>query len=302
MVADSLKDTDDDDSDIDENDPDFLNELSQIVEPDADVGEAEAPEDVQTFTPTSAVSQVDLIKSRIEMYKTAESNAKTGNDTGKARRIGRGLKTLESQLKQAKSGKTIPADEIPPEVTTKVATQPIVPADPAAPSKPTPVAVPSRAAPLPPPPSESISETKPTIKVDQEIIEKLLARQREYKIAALTAKKSGNTEAAINLVKIAKMFDAVIKAAQEGQPVDLSDMPPSPSEITATEPVPEPAKEEAENQNKCEDPQIMENVVPEPETLITASTILEALIQRLDKYKSVEQAAKDEENSSKARR
>lgn len=36
--------------------------------------------------------------------------------------------------------------------------------------------------------------------------------------------------------------------------------------------------------------------------MITATTVLEALTQRLDKYKSVEQAAKDEGNTSKARR
>lgn len=305
MVAESLKDVDDDDSDIDENDPDLLNELSEIVEPDDEQMLVDKPppdEEVPTFTPTSTVNQVDLIKVRIEMYKTAESNAKAANDSSKARRFNRGLKTLEGLLKQAKAGKTIPADDIPPEVTTKVAAKPLVPDDtPAEPPAALPT-VPTRVAPAPPPPSNPVIESKPVLKVDEEAIEKLLARQREYKVAALQAKKSGNNEAALNFVKISKMFDAVIKAAQEGQPVDLSDMPPSPQASISTEPIPEQTKQESESQNKCEDPTIQENVVAEPETLITASTILEALVQRLEKYKAVEQAAKDEDNSSKARR
>lgn len=41
---------------------------------------------------------------------------------------------------------------------------------------------------------------------------------------------------------------------------------------------------------------------PTEETLVTATTVLEALTQRLEKYKSTEQAAKDEGNTSKARR
>ncbi len=36
--------------------------------------------------------------------------------------------------------------------------------------------------------------------------------------------------------------------------------------------------------------------------MVTPTTVMEALTQRLAKYKSVEQAAKDEGNSSKARR
>lgn len=303
MVADSMKDIDDDDSDIDENDPDLLDELSAITEPNAT--EKPSPPD-DTFIPTtSSLNTTDVLQNRIEMYKMAESNAKAANDSGRARRFGRGLKTLEDLLKQAKAGKTINMDDVPPEVTAKVA-----PAEPVA----APPVAPTRSAPAPPPKPVAAAVVAP--KIDEQIIATLLARQRDYKLAALAAKKSGDTEAALNFVKIAKMFDAVVQAAQAGQTVDLSDMPPPPNEMQAagggggriqsagpSSIVEQPVKEESESQNRTEDPASRDaEPLAEPEPLLTASTVLEALVQRLDKYKSVEQAAKDEDNTSKARR
>ena len=311
MVAESLRDVDEDDSDIDENDPDLLSELSEIV-PSNEMGQtpnAQTPEEKSTesevFIPTTSGGVTDLLQSRIAMYRLAESNAKASGDVSKARRFGRGLKTLEGLLKQAKSGNAVNVDDIPPEVVTK-AVEPKVP-EPEAdvvtqPSRPAP---PPPAAITPPSPVSPQSPAKETVsapKVDEEKLALLLARQKEYKVAALLAKKSGDTEKALGYVKIAKMFDTVIGAAQAGQPVDLSDMPPSPNSLTtAATPMEAQPKEDAERQSNAE--QLPEEVVPsEPEQLITASTILEALTQRLEKYKSVEQAAKDESNSSKARR
>lgn len=289
MVAESLQDVDDD-SDVDENDPDLLNELSEITE--SNVGSVATPSDepVETFVPTSSISVPDLLKERIAMYQVAEANAKTANDSSKARRIGRGLKTLEGLLKQAKAGRPVNMDDIPPEVTVKVSSVPLVPPSPVVES------------PVPPQAADPVKlDTVP--KVDEEIVGTLLARQREYKVAALTAKKAGNSEAALGFVKIAKMFEAVITAAQNGQAVDLSDMPPSPVAATVPAPTLEPAREEAESQNRTEDPVLVAAEVQQPpEELVTGTTVLEALLQRLNKYKAVEQAAKDEDNSSKARR
>lgn len=313
MVAESLRDVDlDDDDDIDENDPDLLNELSEIVEPEEVepnfTSTPQAPSNV--IVPTTN-SMPDLLKARIEMYKLAEANAKAANDSSKARRIGRGLKTLETLFKQASAGKTINPDDIPPEVATGGA-KPAVPSDDA--NNEPPVLTPVRSAPAipntpvaPASPPEPITfepttdvSTKP---INSEKISLLLARQREYKVAALSAKKSGDTEKALGFVKIAKMFDAVIKAAQDGQPVDLSDMPPPPSELQipmGTQKPAEPAKEESQTQHSAEDNPPAP--APAEETITTPTTVLEALTQRLVKYKSVEQAAKDEGNSSKARR
>lgn len=337
MVAESLRDVDlDDDDDIDENDPDLLNELSEIVEPEEmeqDTAPAPTPKAQSNVILPTTNSMPDLLKARIEMYKLAEANAKAANDSSKARRIGRGLKTLETMYKQASAGKTINPDEIPPEVATGGA-KPQSTAT-SNDNDETPVLTPARAAPAipntpaaPASPPEPISFTptsdEPPKPDNSEKIALLLARQREYKVAALAAKKSGDTEKALGFVKISKMFDAVIKAAQDGQPVDLSDMPPPPSEVQAQMERQKPAeteKEESQTQNATEDVPaagklwiVLDRMdwvtknwkfsVPTPpeEVLVTATTVLEALTQRLDKYKSVEQAAKDEGNSSKARR
>lgn len=302
MVAESLREVEDD-SDVDENDPDLLNELSEITESNVPIA-TPSDEPVETFVPTSSISVPDLLKERITMYQQAEANAKAANDSSKARRIGRGLKTLEGLLKQAKAGRPVNMDDIPPEVTVKVSSTPVIPSPIVEP----PAAVPTRSAPAPPPQAEPM-EVDAVPKVDEEIVATLIARQREYKVAALTAKKAGNTESALGFVKIAKMFEAVITAAKNGQAVDLSDMPPSPGDIAAGPvtaapiPVAQPVREEAENQNRTEDPSLVSaQVQQQEEELVTGSTVLEALVQRLNKYKAVEQAAKDEDNSSKARR
>lgn len=50
------------------------------------------------------------------MYKTAERKAKSENESGKARRFGRGVKTLEHLLATSKTGEEIDQSEIPPEL------------------------------------------------------------------------------------------------------------------------------------------------------------------------------------------
>lgn len=301
MVAESLKDVDDDDSDIDENDPDLLSELQGITG-----GEEEAIDDEDTtppeiFIPTTAVSQADLIASRLEMYRLAETNAKASGDSGKARRFNRGLKTLESQLKQAKLGKPINPDDIPPEVVTKVTPviQPTPPVVPPPSSEPPPLPAPVRAAPPPPPPTTTpVKNVEHPTNVNPQIIAALQARKREYVVVALAAKKSGDMESAKQFARILKLFDGVIANAQAGQTVDLSDMPPTPGSVQTSTPSVVPAKEEAERQSEAEPvPKRAADPIPNAPT-----SIAEALQQRLDKYRSVEQSAKDEANSSKARR
>lgn len=272
MVAESLRDVDldDDDDDMDENDPDLLNELSEIVEPEETQQDfTPAPQSQTNVILPTTNSMPELLKARVEMYKLAEANAKAANDTSKARRIGRGLKTLETMLKQALAGKTINKDEIPPEVATgapktetpsddndetpvlaPVRSAPAIPNTPAIPSAPvTPVTPPA-------PMTFAPTTEEPTKTVNSETITLLVARQREYKLAALSAKKGGDTEKALGFVKISKIFDAVIKAAQDGQPVDLSDMPPPPSELkiqTEEQKPAETVKEESQTQNTTED-------------------------------------------------
>lgn len=119
IAADSLKDIDVYDDDGDDDDPELLNELSQIIEPNEKRDAAAV--DLPTTTGSSVLAEVPaLLTERIEMYKVAEANATSANESCRARRFARGLSTLETMLKEALSGKTIKMDDIPPEVTTKV--------------------------------------------------------------------------------------------------------------------------------------------------------------------------------------
>ncbi|KAH8319046.1 hypothetical protein KR067_005763 [Drosophila pandora] len=307
MIADSLRDvSDDDDDDALENDSDLLGELSAIGVEHEDVEEepaAAAPVDdeepPQTFLPTTTVDTLGIIKQRLEMYKVAEANASAAGDSGKARRFGRGLKTLQTLHKQAAAGKTINVDDIPPEVSVKPAASVDPAPPPEAEAPPAAPLVPARAAPaLPPAPQTPTDSTAPSVSSNP-LVAQMRTRQNEYKAAALQSKRSGDTATALQFLKVVKQFDVVVKMCEEGQEVDLSDMPPPPSEFleflakmqgsagesAPAAPAPAPAPAPAS-----------------PAAVPPASTILEALQQRLEKYQSVEAAAKEENNTSKARR
>ncbi|XP_062559950.1 coiled-coil and C2 domain-containing protein 1-like isoform X2 [Armigeres subalbatus] len=327
MVAASLRDvgSDEDLSDGDD-DSDLLNELAEIaggnaVDEEPDLDRASPPK--RAASSGSAIK--DVIKSRIEMYTIAEQNAKKANDSSKARRFNRGLKTLKDLLKQAEAGKTVDPNDIPPEVSVKSTSSEPKPDPPKEDKSPDVPIVPTRRAPAPPPPAspapifeatsvEKESEPKSEPQSDPQL-SLLNTRKMQYKTAALEAKKAGNTENAIRYIKIVKQFDSVIQALENGQEVDLSKMPPPPAELdkmsTATPPPvpPRAKKEEDQTQKDAEVPNVSNISVPEEpdqpdeeEVLIQASSIGEALQQRLEKYQSVEKAAKDEGNASKARR
>ncbi|KAJ8947481.1 hypothetical protein NQ318_009784 [Aromia moschata] len=306
MVADSMKDVpSDEELSVDENDPELLGELNELT---GDVEEEDTSPPSDAVSPASdSSSVVDALLNRLKNYETAEANAKSAGETSKARRYGRAIKTLKDLIKQAKQGKSINLndDSVPPEIQVG-GPKPPAPNE----SQDVPVSVPTRRAPQIPtvpqdPPlipdviHEQVEEKKQEI--DKELLNMLTERQKEYKIAALKCKKAGDAETAIKYVKIAKQFDHVMTAVQNGEPVDLSKMPGPPGE---SPPNSEPRVEESETQKNT----IPEIPVPEaaadlpPETLITASTVLEALEQRLAVYKEHEAQAKEQGNSSKARR
>ncbi|XP_055598527.1 coiled-coil and C2 domain-containing protein 1-like isoform X1 [Uranotaenia lowii] len=341
MVAASLRDvgSDDEDSDVDDND--LMGELAELTGGDAVQEESSVEKGSPPKKAASGGNSVkDLLKARIEMYTTAEENAKKAGDSSKARRFNRGLKTLKDLLKQAEAGKTVDANEIPPEVSVKVAGAVAPkPETPAVESPTITPPVPVRRAPAPPPvvPAPILNPTispqsiaEPSKEKPSPVLEPMIAgpskisegnpklkmlneRKAQYKQAAIEAKKSGNNEKAIQFIKIVKQFENVIQALESGQEVDLSKMPPPPSNVdqksTGPPVPPRPSKEINEIQKQAEVPSPsltisqQDEAEPEPEEeLIQASTVLEALEQRLEKFKSVEKAAKDEGNASKSRR
>lgn len=320
----------------DDDDSDLLNELSEIAGTNDDeetskvdeqplpgeIAESQSPEKYasEPILPTTTLSTVDLIKSRIEMYKIAEKNALEQNDKSRARSRSRGIKTLEALLRDALKGKTINPDEIPPVVSLKLPNAPNAPliTDPSPQSIPENVAQNAAAHSTPTPVFTTEPEPKTAapaaVNVDEQKINALLNRQREYKVAALSAKKSGDTTTALQFVKIIKVFDTVLASARNGDAVDLSDMPPPPNELSSdllkamssAENPSSSAKHEESIQKSTDDRHNESDSQPKPQPVElpppdAPKTILEALNQRLQKYQSVEANAKAEGNDRKAR-
>uniref|UniRef100_A0AAQ5X5Z1 C2 domain-containing protein n=1 Tax=Amphiprion ocellaris TaxID=80972 RepID=A0AAQ5X5Z1_AMPOC len=236
------------------------------------------------------------LEERAAMYRTALQNAKTAGETSKARRYDRGLKTLESMLAAVKKGRPVNEAEIPPPVATGA---PSAAPRPVEESSTTTLAVPTVVTPssedeqssLPavsslPSPEENTEEAadgSQTGQTDANEATKtlLLERQKEYKMAALRAKKEGDVEQAKRHYKTSKRFDAVIEALEKGQAIDLSGLPPSPGQ--------------GEGQT------LVNFVVSAPAAPSPPKDVLEALEQRRAKYAEASTQAKASGDDRKAR-
>ncbi|XP_016090892.1 coiled-coil and C2 domain-containing protein 1B-like [Sinocyclocheilus grahami] len=118
----------------------------------------------------------------------------------------------------------------------------------------------------------------------------LLERQKEYRMAALKAKQAGDIDQAKMHIKASKGFDAAVEALEKGQPVDMSSIPPPLSQAsTVTHPAPQKAitspSAPADSGSGPAQPQ----------------TVLEALEQRMAKYKEAFTQAKASGDERKAR-
>lgn len=371
MIAMSMRDIASDEDVSDTEDPDLLAELDELT---SDSSSYEPPKKVSSNEP--AVSMVTTLQERLENYRTGCEVARGSGDTSKAKRIERGIKTLEDLMKQAKAGKPVSEDDIPPVLANKappagpssstvisppLASQTHQPPAPSvaqpmrmAPAAPSPATAtvlypgaavrglepnhkqpsppvptvrssipshptPGNAAPLAPArisgpavsPLTPTASNKPQLNSeDADKLKMLTGRRDEYKAAALKAKRSGDEATAKDCIRTAKQFDLVIEALQAGQPVDLSKMPPPPSiqKMKPGQPTSggvirdkvqggaSPENEEPLPETSAEDKKKLYNA---PET---AGSVLEALNQRLAKYKEAEQMAKEENNASKMKR
>lgn len=187
------------------------------------------------------------------------------------------------------------------------------------PLQPTPM---RRVAPLPPRPPVQVAEqqpqasertTFPSIPEPDYYVDdksKLIKLRDGYRKAALNSKRSGETFSALESMKVAKQLDIMIQAIDNGQTVDLNNLPPpapsdtndsaptrnrqNPEEHTMLQPI--DMGVELPTEISREDASRLFNA---PET---ASTVLEALNQRLDKYKETAAQAEAKGDSSKVRR
>uniref|UniRef100_A0A674J457 C2 domain-containing protein n=1 Tax=Terrapene triunguis TaxID=2587831 RepID=A0A674J457_9SAUR len=183
-------------------------------------------------------------------------------------------KTLETMLAAMKKGKKINEEEMPPPVASgrSSANMPQ-----------TTGAVPESLG----DPTKVIPKEKVESSADHELHTRtlLVTRQTEYKLAALKAKQQGDLEKAKEYMKTGKKFTMVLEALDSGQPVDLQDMPPAPQAGT------------------CSEVLIMWHFVVYI-ILVSAQqpkTVLEALQQRLEKYRSAAAQAKASGDDRKGR-
>ncbi|NXJ12605.1 C2D1B protein, partial [Odontophorus gujanensis] len=322
MAAECMKDLNEDEEEAEdedlEKDTDLLAELQEVLGVEDETGSCEGetitmeqpvaeaeneqpelqPQVGESFTTSLPAVTSELqqtIEERIINYRTAISNAKDLGESAKLRRYERGLKTLETMLAAVKRGKKINEEEVPPPVAT----------------------------------GKSSSQVSQTTGAEQEnsgdsvnvyvfhVLCKsqycfiftdlhssstramLLKRQKEYKLAALKAKQQGDLEKAKEYMKTGKKFNVVLEALDNGQPIDLQNMPPSPQgKVYLTQTFKSllvlfyVLKSESPNFSLSF---LFQASLQEPKT------VLEALQQRLEKYKSAAAQAKASGDDRKGR-
>ncbi|NWI06686.1 C2D1B protein, partial [Tichodroma muraria] len=318
MAAECMKDLnedeeeDADDEDL-EKDTDLLAELQEVLGEEGETGSCEdemtatepspaEPEDelpeLQSqvgmsfmFLTTSSLPAVtselqQTLEGRIADYRRAVSNAKESGESAKIRRYERGLKTLETMLAAVKKGKKINEEEMPPPVTTGKA---YVPQAMGQGMQTLCALCQSQHCLILPDPQHSSTRAI------------LLMRQKEYKLAALKAKQQGDLEKAKEYMKTGKKFNVVLEALDSGQPIDLQNMPPSPhGKACLQETFPEVSL-------CCNEmilhliAKLIELSVWFAESLQQPKTVLEALQQRLEKYRAAAAQAKASGDDRKGR-
>ncbi|XP_062975430.1 coiled-coil and C2 domain-containing protein 1A [Elgaria multicarinata webbii] len=132
----------------------------------------------------------------------------------------------------------------------------------------------------------------------------LQARQREYKLAALQAKQEGSIEMATKYYRIAKSLDPLLVSVGKGESVDLSRLPPPPDQLP---------KEILSSLGVQQPPvatttPLAHAVTPPAPAVSNAGDIpppprdmMEALQQRMDRYKTAAAQAKSKGDDRKAR-
>ncbi|KAF1464975.1 Coiled-coil and C2 domain-containing protein 1B, partial [Pygoscelis antarcticus] len=326
MAAECMKDLNEDeeeeadDEDL-EKDTDLLAELQEVLgaegetgscedetiamEPSTAEGENEQPE-LQPqvgksfmFLTTTSLPAVtselqQTVEKRIANYRTAISNAKESGESAKIRRYERGLKTLETMLAAVKKGKKINEEEMPPPVATGKSSSRLSQAT-----------------------GVELENSGDSVRMhilhvlcksqhcfiltdlqNSSTRAMLLTRQKEYKLAALKAKQQGDLEKAKEYMKAGKKFNVVLEALDSGQPIDLHNMPPPPQgkarliktllEVSMLSCV---LKSES-----CISLSVLFQA-----SLQQPKTVLEALQQRLEKYKSAAAQAKASGDDRKGR-
>ncbi|XP_040087077.1 coiled-coil and C2 domain-containing protein 1B isoform X2 [Oryx dammah] len=291
LAADCLRDVEEEEEEEGlEEDADLLTELQEVLGTDEEAGALDGDETASLGGPEEEKEQENepLVQAAL---LTAPVPA---------------AQTLESQLAAVRKGKKISEDEIPPPVA--LGRRPLAPQETTDRSpEAEPPAAPSVKPDKPSQPEKSLlgspSISAPPDYSDPDPRALLLARQREYKVAALNAKRAGDLDRARELMRVGKRFAAVLEALEKGQPVDLSAMPPSPEDL---KPLPQASQAPTA---ASDTPPAVERMHPVMASDIPAApvapaepqTVLDALQQRLNKYREAGTQARGSGDERKAR-
>lgn len=287
------------------------------------------PEQQAEVTSPAVSSELQrMIEDRIANYKAAILNAKEAGESGKIRRYERGLKTLETMLAAMKKGKKVNEEEIPPPVASGRSSSPMSQGTGAVPES---LDDPAKIVPKEKVKSSTDHEPVHDMKLSlgpaslqghaaaTSVVEMgtilqddslntstralLVTRQKEYKLAALKAKQQGDLGKAKEYMKTGKKFTMVLEALDSGQPVDLQDMPPAPQDLESLKKTQVPSKQTASV--PVENSHLLTTLEPQGHEAsvspLQPKTVLEALQQRLEKYRSAAAQAKASGDDRKGR-
>uniref|UniRef100_T1JD70 DM14 domain-containing protein n=1 Tax=Strigamia maritima TaxID=126957 RepID=T1JD70_STRMM len=156
------------------------------------------------------------------------------------------------------------------------------------------------------PPETETSSAEDEFEMEKKMVFEMLAnRKKQYQRAAVDAKKARDTPNAIKYMKIAKQFEVVIVALEQGQPIDLTQMPPPPPGFAVDEPLGSPSPPSSLTTSSSELPDTSDSGAPDPELFKAPPapvSTLEALEQRREKYVAAMKEAQEQMNTSKGRR
>ncbi|CAL1682529.1 unnamed protein product [Lasius platythorax] len=309
MVAESMKDTiSDEESTEGDDDPALLKELQMLTGNKIVTEETEMPEIMEekqqakpndestTEENNSMQEMIKVLQERLTIYEIAEQKARKENESGKAKRFSRGVRTLKEMLVSLQSGRNINEADIPPLLPPSATTESTIKNTVNEISSTEELHVTEPSATSDVVSNDGLSEPTADVTVDQEALNKLKEQQQKYKTAALAWKKAGNKEQALQYVKTVKQFDIVIAAVAAGEKLDLSDMPPTPTLPSSADIIPPVVKEESEIQQQAS------TDTADSQAKLGLENIEGALKERLEVYRRTKVAAEAEGNTSKARR
>ena len=114
MVASCMRDYGSEEDMSDTEDPDLLAELAGMGESPEHRGQGRRQEDEEGV----GHSLLQTVRDRLVLYREAEQVATAQGETSRAKRAGRGLKTLQELERRAVRGGAVREEEIPPPIST----------------------------------------------------------------------------------------------------------------------------------------------------------------------------------------